>query len=145
MTSLALKVGTPKMIHLRMKMILTTLCMIKVEPMTMKKPTGLTVMITMKMPSGETEKEVNQSIVKVGPHDLGDWHRNWDDTDDHLGAIGDPDDDGDAEWRDGDYDHSIDSEGKFHTTDIDNDVDTNESLRTESKPHETYHGESTSE
>ena len=50
--------------------------MIKVEPMTMKKPTGLTVMITMKMPSGETEKEVNQSIVKVGPHDLGDWHRN---------------------------------------------------------------------
>ena len=50
--------------------------MIKVEPMTMKKPTGLTVMITMKMPSGETEKEVTQSIVKVGPHDLGDWHRN---------------------------------------------------------------------
>ena len=56
--------------------ILTTLYMIKVEPMTMKKPTGLTVMITMKMPSGETEKEVTQSIVKVGPHDLGDWHRN---------------------------------------------------------------------
>ena len=55
-----------------MKMILTTLCMIKVEPMTMKKPTGLTVMITTKMPSGETKKEVTLSMVKVGPHDLGD-------------------------------------------------------------------------
>ena len=72
MTSLALKVGTPKMIHLRMKMILTTLCMIKVEPMTMKKPTGLTVMITTKMPSGETKQEVTLSMVKVGPHDLED-------------------------------------------------------------------------
>lgn len=72
MTSLALKVGTPKMIHPRMKMILTTLSMIKVEPMTMKKPTGLTVMITTKMPSGETKKEVTLSMVKVGPHDLGD-------------------------------------------------------------------------
>lgn len=72
MTSLALKVGTPKMIHLRMKMILTTLCMIKVEPMTMKKPTGLTVMITTKMPSGETKKEVTLSMVKVSPNDLED-------------------------------------------------------------------------
>ena len=55
-----------------MKMVLTTLCMIKVEPMTMKKPTGLTVMITTKMPSGETKKEVTLSMVKVGPHDLED-------------------------------------------------------------------------
>ena len=69
-------------------------------------------------------------MVKVSPNDLEDLHRNWDDTNDHLGAIGDPDDDEDAEWRDGDYDHSIDSEGKFRTTDIDNDVDTNESLST---------------
>ena len=56
------------------------------------------------------------------PHENyhGDSQQNQDDTNDSLRAEGELDDD-DEEWRDGDDNESIDSEGK---------------------PHKTYHGDS---
>ena len=56
------------------------------------------------------------------PHESyhGDSQQNQDDTNDSLRAEGELDDD-DEEWRDGDDNESIDSEGK---------------------PHKTYHGDS---
>ena len=89
-------------IYFGIKMILTTLFLLKMSWMTMRKIRGGTVMM------------MNLSIVKVSPVELAIGIRNTfkNDTYYPLCAEGELDDDDEDEWRDGNDDESSDSEGK---------------------------------
>ena len=86
----------------------------------------------IKKPIGETVMILNLSTIKVSPWDSRDSQPNKADTKCSLCAKGEPDNDEDAQWRDGDNDDSSDSEGKPHKTyhgDLfRNQDDTNDSL-----------------
>ena len=86
----------------------------------------------IKKPIGETVMILNLSTIKVSPWNSRDSQPNKDDTKCSLCAKGEPDNDEDVQWRDGDNDDSSDSENKPHKTyhgDLfRNQDDTNDSL-----------------
>ena len=94
-------------IQSRMKMILTTLFVLKVSRMTLQKPNGETVMIKKLL---IVKVNLMKHIMKI---------RNTFKMilmNDPLCAEGELDDDDEDEWKNGDDNKSIDNEGKSHGT-----------------------------